>query len=233
MTDLIIPPLKKCSKCAAEYPATPDYFHRDKVNRDGLHYHCKVCVRAYHQANRELLIARQIAYQKAHAEKTKEYHRRYQMQNADRIKKNRRKVDPLKNRAYAARWAKNNPDKLLVMRHRRRASKLNLLSDWTAQHWQLCLDYWHNTCAVCGGQLRDLFGAVITNADHWIAMSDKNCPGTTPGNMICLCSTCNNSKKSKAPEIWLRKRYGTRKGNEILKRINNYFQWIMNQEVSA
>lgn len=37
-------PLKRCSKCGAEKPATPEYFHASK--RTGLQYYCKQCFNA-------------------------------------------------------------------------------------------------------------------------------------------------------------------------------------------
>lgn len=36
-------PLKRCSKCGIEYPATPEYFTRCKSSKDGLYWRCKTC----------------------------------------------------------------------------------------------------------------------------------------------------------------------------------------------
>ena len=36
---------KICTKCKKEYPATPEYFTRNKSCRDGLHTFCKTCKR--------------------------------------------------------------------------------------------------------------------------------------------------------------------------------------------
>lgn len=63
---------KECTSCHVEYPATSEYFHRNKNKRDGLEYRCKKCRsvqwkdyiekardkkrergRAYYQENRE------------------------------------------------------------------------------------------------------------------------------------------------------------------------------------
>lgn len=133
------------------------------------------------------------------------------------------------NRNYNRSWRKH-PDsqkKLRVYYHRRRARKLALPDTFTFQEWQLCLDYFHHTCAVCGHQLRDLFGQVKPHADHWIALTDPRLdnPGTVPDNMICLCSVCNNNKKNKDPEQWLIRLYGKRKAAQIIQRIEIYFDW--------
>ena len=36
-------PNKKFYKCKNVYPATPEYFHRNKAQRDGLSVECKIC----------------------------------------------------------------------------------------------------------------------------------------------------------------------------------------------
>lgn len=38
---------KVCSKCKKPYPATPEYFHRDKSQKDGLYWYCKSCWKKY------------------------------------------------------------------------------------------------------------------------------------------------------------------------------------------
>lgn len=43
MTTDIVPPLKRCTKCGNEYPATTDYFSRRSLSKDGLFYTCKAC----------------------------------------------------------------------------------------------------------------------------------------------------------------------------------------------
>lgn len=40
---------KRCSKCGAEYPATPEYFNRDRQTKCGLHPYCKACMREMRQ----------------------------------------------------------------------------------------------------------------------------------------------------------------------------------------
>ncbi len=37
-------PEKRCSKCGNTFPATPEFFHRDKSAKDGLVYRCKGCL---------------------------------------------------------------------------------------------------------------------------------------------------------------------------------------------
>src|SRR5216683_3481553 len=56
-------PLKQCSKCGDSFPATTDFFGRDKQTRDGLYPTCKACRKAYYAAHVD--------------EQSLEYHRQY------------------------------------------------------------------------------------------------------------------------------------------------------------
>lgn len=53
---------KRCTKCQIEYPATAEYFVRNKRNKDGLHVWCKVCKKSYNEANKERDRARYAEY---------------------------------------------------------------------------------------------------------------------------------------------------------------------------
>lgn len=45
--------LKPCSKCKKEYPATVEYFHRNKYRKDGLHNQCKGCRKSLNREPRK------------------------------------------------------------------------------------------------------------------------------------------------------------------------------------
>ena len=107
----------------------------------------------------------------------------------------------------------------------RRHARMHSLPDiLTTEQWQACLEYWNYCCAVCGKQLRDLFGEVKSHADHWIPLSLPDCPGTIATNMICLCNKCNLSKRDMMPLEWLIRRYDKQKANQIMKRVESYFE---------
>jgi hypothetical protein len=48
-----IPPLKRCSKCKQEFPATTENFSRNKATRDGLQHYCKRCFSESQKAYRQ------------------------------------------------------------------------------------------------------------------------------------------------------------------------------------
>lgn len=43
---------KVCSKCGESFPLTPEYWHRNKNQKDGFNLHCKKCVAQYYKDNK-------------------------------------------------------------------------------------------------------------------------------------------------------------------------------------
>jgi hypothetical protein len=126
--------------------------------------------------------------------------------------------------ARSAAWEKANPDRRMVKGQRRRARKVSKPDTFTPEQWRHCLDYFKGCCAVCGRPLGGLFHR--PHADHWIALSDPDSPGTVARNMVCLCGGrggCNESKANKRPEVWLESKFGKRKAKQIIKRVEGYF----------
>lgn len=243
---------KTCSKCKKPLPATLEYFQADKSKKSGFRSQCKVCQREYRQANREKIIEYQqankdriVEYRKANKDKMDVYNKEYYKTNKDKIVENTKKYyqdnrdkmiekkreyyqvnkDKMleQQREYGREYAKNNSNKLRINVLRRRARKRQLPDTLTEQQWQTCLEYFDYACAVCGIE----FGDAIPHADHWIPLNSDECTGTIATNMVCLCSMCNWSKGAKMPDVWLKQKYGTRKANEILKRVQAYFEQII------
>jgi hypothetical protein len=72
-------PKKTCTKCGIEFPATPDYFHRDKSKRDGLRGSCRTCA-----------TERAIQWQKDNKEQKREYNARRYASRKTQINQERR-----------------------------------------------------------------------------------------------------------------------------------------------
>lgn len=49
MSEIILPPLKRCAKCQQEFPATLDYFKSNSNIPSALHRFCKNCSPGYTQ----------------------------------------------------------------------------------------------------------------------------------------------------------------------------------------
>lgn len=233
---------KRCNKCGEESPATPEYFYSHKGHGDGFATFCKQCARDAQYKSRSIA-------QAVTPDKMKIYYREYRKINREKVNqserergKRRRKKYALERlnpdslrreseRRYRSEYRRRNSHTVIAYSQHRRARIRTLPARWNGQDWERCLDYWHCTCAVCGGQLRDLFGEIEPHADHWIPLNYKGAdnPGTVPENMICLCNKCNLSKQDKLPDEWLIGIHSKRKANEILERIAAYFEYMKGQ----
>jgi hypothetical protein len=227
---------KICTKCGEEKLATLEFFYGQKIASDGLHPWCKTC----HNANHKTWVD-------AHPEYSKAYMRRYNAENKERMDEQKREYR-LRTKEQTAEWNKKyyaaNKEKLNAYSRRlgkqhyqenreyyyakdinRRARKQSLPNTFTAEQWHQCLEYFNYCCAVCGKQLRDLFGDVAPHRDHWIPLNYKgdDNPGSVANNMVCLCNECNLSKNDKMPQEWLKQKFGTSKARAILERIGLYF----------
>lgn len=218
----------------------------------------KLYFQAHYQANKERLLAEQRVYRENNPEKRRETTQKYYQNHKEEVSKRNlewRAKNPDKSHQIYRRYAENNRKKLaersrrwhhknsdkkklyrkkkreqyLIYGHNRRARIRSLPDTFTHSEWLICLEYFNYCCAVCGAQLRDLFGDVLPHQDHWIAVSNPECPGTVAENMVCLCNDCNFSKQAQLPDVWLKQKFGTRKANIILARIEAYFAWVLSQ----
>lgn len=240
-------PTKQCVQCGKHKPATAEYFPpRLKDSVDGLRNSCRECRdaynKAYHEKHNEKHKGQSAERYRANKDKVSAQAKRYRAENRDRIAEQKREYDKAnkdKARArsrkhyrrhrdealdYQREYRRKNPDKVVLHTERRRARKVSKPDTFTLAQWQHCLDCFKGCCAVCERPLSGLFHR--PHADHWIALSDPDSPGTVAKNMICLCGGsdgCNQSKGGKHPDTWLKERFGDRKAKQIAKKIQAYF----------
>lgn len=74
---------KQCSKCKVTRPLSE--FRRSRGFKDGVHPSCKVCDRAYREANRERIAAKDKAYNESHKEQKQQYRKDYWQRNKERL----------------------------------------------------------------------------------------------------------------------------------------------------
>lgn len=236
---------KRCIHCGEIKQL--EEFHKDKQRRDGLDSRCKVCrgkeQAARYQIHGDKQRAQQRAAYAANPDKKNQSAKQWQKDNPDKVRtiqkrhyekypEKRREATRLsrkknidKRKAYERHYRQQNPNMDHAKTARRQAKRRNLPSTFTASDWQRCLEYFNHRCAICG-KPRGLWHTLAM--DHWIPLSDPQCPGTVVTNMLPLCHGemgCNNSKGSKPPLDWLIERLGVRKAKAILKRIEDYFEW--------
>jgi len=107
--------------------------------------------------------------------------------------------------------------------------KRELPYEFTQKDWQRAQDYWGYKCAICE-RPRGLWHTLAQ--DHWIPLTNPDCPGTNPTNILPLChgtDGCNNSKGKNDPEKWLKKKLGKKRAVAKLHEIHDYFEWVQDQ----
>jgi hypothetical protein len=209
--------------------------HRADISQQKQQYYIenKERIQQYRRGNRDMLRASGRRYYELHREHYRELNRLYHIEHREAILEHKRKTGPeyrKRNvdvrRERHRKWRMANINRCRLAGSKRRARVRSLPATFTHEQWLFCLEYWRNRCAVCGHQLRDLFGHIEPHFDHWIPITNPACPGTTADNMVCLCSDCNLSKHDKDAKQWLIRKFGKRKAAEILARVTAYFDSI-------
>lgn len=240
---------KHCTQCDNTYPATAEYFTRSRNRAFGLYSYCRTCRAAndaeYRKTNAATLAqrkrARRLENHDATLEKERvvraerrevfiEIKRRYYAKNRNVIKQKWLAIRDVENEKRRV-WRSMNRDAVLARKRlsgvahkqNRRARKKGLPDAFSSADWQRALDCFGGCCAVCG-RPAGLFHTLA--ADHWVALSSPQCPGTIPTNIVPLChgiNGCNNAKSSRDAIEWLVCEYGVGKGKAIAGRIQAYF----------
>lgn len=190
---------------------------RDEHREYLLNYH-----RNYYIENRDILLIKGKEWVERNPEKSREIKSRHYQNHTPIVK------------ARSKKWRQDHPERyalsMRVCGARRRSRRQKLPDSFTNADWRRALEYFHHCCAVCGRQLKDLFDTHTAAADHWIPLSyDGENPGTVPTNIVPLChgeNGCNNSKTNKLPDEWLIQRFGKRKAKQVMKRVQEYFEWV-------
>lgn len=104
-------PQKRCTLCKEVFPATTEYFVRNKSCKDGLHTRCKKCKYAQGRDrwanNADDINARRRESYPEHRERNINYHRDWRIRNRDKIRAKKKadywadpEADKAKSRAY-------------------------------------------------------------------------------------------------------------------------------------
>jgi 5-methylcytosine-specific restriction endonuclease McrA len=214
--DSLPQPLKRCSKCGEEKPATTEFFRPRPTAKDGLRNECRVCIAEYekeyrathaekiakvlsdyYQEHKEYLKHVNREWALNHPEVVRVYKQNYEMRNPDN---NKRYYQENKDKVIAAQreYRKNHPPsplKLKAGKQRRRARILGGGGSFTEQDELAQYDRQHGKCYWCGKKVGKKY-----HVDHVQPLSRG---GTNyPSNIVIACPTCNLSKSDKLPHEW-------------------------------
>ncbi len=111
--------MKTCTKCKVEQLLAD--FHKDKNRKDGLHLHCKVCVKQYFKKNKEAIADQKKDYYEQNKKHLIEYSKQWYKENSDYvcdIKKQYRKDNKHKVAGWKKQWEKerraNDPAHIMI-----------------------------------------------------------------------------------------------------------------------
>lgn len=245
-------PTKRCTKCGQELAATTQNFYAKKDGKYGIRAICIACTLA-HETLRRQTPERQdyvkqyrIDHRRSHIEYMKDYNAI--LENKERKKESTRKSHnkpEVKARQkkylygyyrmpeYKARERERNkvrrPQLRIYQREykrlhgsvfhqRRKALENSLPNTLTRADWQYCCQWFNNKCAICDCNDK-------LTIDHWIPITNPECPGNIPANVIPLCKSCNSSKNDTPAYQWLSAIWGDR-AKEILDRVEAYFAQV-------
>lgn len=234
-----------CKECKSAYDYVYRMLHADEIRQGQILYRIlnedriRSRVKTRYWENVALRREKSSQYYYANRKEFLRKCREYRIINIDRVteyRKEQYRKDPEKAKKAAKEWRQNNPDKSKANKkaaYLRRLARIGAgYSSFTAGDWIRCLEYWDHRCAVCGAS--EGFWNTIA-ADHWIAVSMGGENSAT--NVVPLCHSkkdggncCNNLKGNQHPGEWLKSRYGSQKADKIVKRVEDYFEWVRLQK---
>lgn len=205
-------------------PRTSEFFRARKGrSADGLRSECKHCsladAKKYIDANREKVNLACVRRRAANVEHHREQERKWNAAHS------------ASRRQTTKKWYRANPEKVRLMRQKRRTAKRHLPFTFTAEDWQCALGWWRGVCAYCG-KPQGLLAHTKLCQDHFIPLAhQETCPGTVPQNILPACMSCNSSKGDSDPIEWLKQAYkegrlGKQTPDALLKRIHEYFDHV-------
>lgn len=207
MTDIVPSddiPRKQCNHpdCKQWFPATPEYFPRDRKAKDGLAWYCKPCVNKQHRAymQRPEVKASQSAYFKIH-------HLTYY--NRPGVKEHKQAYD--KERRKKGSYYQRPEVKLNHCAHQRtrRARKQSVQGAHTPEQIQEQLKRQKYRCyyADCGHAKfeRDKNGKCLYEIEHTYPLDrvrETDIPANDISYIVLACRSCNSKKGTRFPWEW-------------------------------
>jgi 5-methylcytosine-specific restriction endonuclease McrA len=185
-------PLKTCTKCSIEKDLSEFASHAQTA--DLLRPDCRDCVKAYHRAyhekNRDSLLAKQKIYKANNRDLISRAGAEYYERNKEAL------------RLKTSLYRKANPEYVLQAQRNRRAKKKNSVGTHTVEDVQNLFSLQRGRCACCPSKLQTQ-GKEKYHVDHIISLARGG--SNDKYNLQILCPSCNLSKHAKDPIEWAQK----------------------------
>lgn len=165
--------MKTCTKCAL-FKSYDDFYKQSMNSKDGYQSHCKKCDNL-----------RKDAWKQNNTDKAKEH--------AKIADSNKYLANKLLINARNKYWKIANPEKVLAMDAKRRASKLKRTPKWLTE-----LDFWMIEEAYSLSVLRSKMTGFTWHVDHIIPLQGKNVSGLhVPSNLRVVPGSENLAKSNR------------------------------------
>ncbi len=214
-------PLKSCRVCCNQFPATSEYFHRDKNKKDGLVTICKSCQKINRRNwyvdnkdhaieyskqwtadNYEHVLEQHREWGKLNPDKKKQYNDKWRLKHRDVYLASRRRrytIHAEERRAESADWRMRNPEKVRIQFKVRQSRLRSAVGTHTPDDIRRIYAEQNGKCAYCGIDISlQIKGSVHVDHIHPISRGGSN----WPENLACACAKCNLSKKDKTLNEW-------------------------------
>jgi len=192
-------PLKTCTKCGRELPATVGFFPRDATKRDGLRSHCRECDAArhtaYYAAHREEKRAQRATRYAAHSEEERARHAAYRAAHCEELRAYMVAYNAAHREercAYAAAYRAAHLEERRVQSHNHRARVASAPGTHTAADVAAQYERQRGRCYWCSTKVGEAY-----HVDHVIPLSKGG--GNGPENLVIACPACNQKKHAKHP----------------------------------
>lgn len=243
---------KTCNACHLSFPATSEYWHKNKIEKDGFCRTCKECAKyrarkwgadnvdrvsdhakQYYIDHREHIKSSTKSYRDSHPDKLKAYFVKYHQDHREARNASNKKrsaaLSPEQKREDSRRWIAANPDKRRAIGRKYGKSTKGHTSRLRRRARERSLPDTFTVeelqeCLRWWGNACTYCGATENlTMDHFIPLVDPDCPGTVALNMLPACKSCNSSKSDSEAVAWLSSRVPELQMHEILSRVGAYF----------
>jgi len=238
---------KICKKCKREFPATDEYFPKQKTCKGGLRNKCKICKseyeRQYHIDNAEHLREYSKQHYIEHKDRHLEYRKQYHKEHREEINQ-KKKVFYEKHKEEAAQYKKQYHEKNRELnlykskqyREKNNEKVLKKHREWVQNNPEktrnmgamrrsrkmqlpatLTIQQWQIIKDYFNNKCAYCGKEKPLTQDHFVALSKGG--AYTHNNIVCACATCNSSKQARDFEEWYPKQkfYSKKREKAILK----------------
>lgn len=204
--------------CNNEFPATTEYFYKNKSSPDGLHPYCKKCS-----------VKKSSSFYFENKEEVNQYKKEWRNDNKEKM------------RLLKRDWFHNNKEYLYEYRKNNRLDNIERFNQYakdrqhknhkiTKEQWKNCKDYFNNECAYCGIneiEAKQKQGQNLhkEHVDHFGINDLSNC--------VPACKICNSRKWKFTLEEWYPKQefYTEKRYLKILKWINEDYKKYLSTKI--